>query len=89
MKSKYSGLVLDGLYKFNDGLSRSGRYCFKNIYNGKEVMLTVRQMKDVISGKTTVSKIVSRRISVRTNWLSNYTVKSFNMQKRKYARGGN
>lgn len=88
MKSKYSGLVLDGRYKFADKMTRSGRYTFKNIYNGKTVELTTRQIADVVSGKTNLSKIMSRRIGAKTKWVSNYTVKTFNAQKRKYAQGG-
>lgn len=62
VKSKYEGLILNGMWKYN-GYNAKSRTCvdFKNIYNGNIVTLSVRQINDVVSGKSTIGKIISRR----------------------------
>ena len=58
--SKYDGVILDGRWKYDH--TKKCRCVFKNIYNGEETLLSYKQVNDVRSGKTSVSRIISRRI---------------------------
>ena len=85
------GTILDGVWEFvgyiNDG---STMYEFKNIYNGKTIKLSNRQVKQVMDGKDSISHIISRRL--RNNprqknspvWWSNSVKKSFGKQVHKF-----
>lgn len=88
MKSRYDGVVLDGRWKYSRTLK--SKYIFVNIFNGNEISLSKPTVDKILSGKTTVSKTMTKRIAKdnRTDWISNNTVKTFNAIKRYHAKKG-
>ena len=52
---------LEGRWQFIK-CDKSGSYLYKNIYNNNELKLSHKQVKDVLDGKTTLGKIMCRRM---------------------------
>lgn len=85
MKSRYHDVILDGRWKMKEGSSAHHTLTFTNIYNGNEVKLTYAQVEDILNGRSSVSKIMCRRIGKQGCFETNKTVKFWNRTKAKYA----
>lgn len=57
---------LEGRWQFVK-IGVDGQYHYKNIYNNKELKLSYQQLKNVLNGKTTIGKIMCRRIGIKTS----------------------
>ncbi len=87
MASKYENLVFEGRWKYKKVLK--GKYVFENIYNKQEVVLSGVQIYNVINGKDTLSKIISRKLFKEkgtTVPVDNHTCTRWQNNKRKYAK---
>ena len=84
---KLNGHIFDGRWKI-DHYDKT-IIVLKNIYNDMEVRVSQQQIRDIISGKSSVSKIVTKRIPPSKNidnriWIKNGVVRSWGRQKYKY-----
>lgn len=86
MKSKYDGLILDGLWKFKSS-GKNGSYIFENIYNHTTITISQAQLENVKNGKDTIGHIMSRRIGYDSRFPRfNGVVKLFNSQKHRFVK---
>lgn len=86
-KSRYDGLMLENRWKFKKN-TKNGTLMFENIFNGNSICISKKQLESVISGKTTVGHIMTRRIKTKPHWITNNVVRDYNTQRRHYAKGG-
>lgn len=62
-RKKYLNKIYDGRWKVID--INKGKYLLENIYNLQTIILNYQQIRSLEFEKTTVSKIISRRIKNR------------------------
>lgn len=84
-ESKYKDLLLEGRWLYG-GETPTKTIEFVNIFNKNKIALSRKQIEDVLSGRTTVGKIMCRRL--KSNIFECETKRAYQRQKRKYATKG-
>ena len=89
MIEKLKDKLLDGRWEFHH--IENTLYVFKNIYNGKEISLSMKQVKNILNGKDTISHIQCRRLGKdkrdnSPNWWGNNIVRNFAKQLHKHSK---
>lgn len=84
-KGKYADKLLDGRWKVI-GMPSGGTYELENIYNHTTILVTNRQLANIVNGEITVSQIISKRIGgIGRIPIDNHIVNTYHAQKKKYA----
>ena len=87
MLAELENTILDGRWKIDH--KEKDIYVFVNIYNGSKVKLSFKQVKRVLSGEESISRIQCRRMGKdkrgnSPNWWKNNIVSCFARQKQMY-----
>lgn len=65
-KSKYQGMLVDGVWKvvkiYTKTADRRPIYTVENIYNNKRIDICYSTFKNILEGKTSVSRVIFKRI---------------------------
>ena len=63
MNSKYVGKILEGRWEVKEKERNAEYYILENIFNQNQVRICKTVLLKIINGKTTVSRVISFRIS--------------------------
>lgn len=65
-KSKYQDMLVDGVWKvvkiYTKTADRRPIYTVENIYNNKRIDICYSTFKNILTGKTSVSRVICKRI---------------------------
>ena len=65
-RSKYQDMLVDGVWKvvkiYTKTADRRPIYTVENIYNNKQIDICYSTFKNILEGKTSVSRVICKRI---------------------------
>lgn len=88
----YIGKILDGRWEIKKSIPNKSLYSLENIYNHRIIELSSKQVKDIVNGRSTVGKVITKRLH-KNNYdnrlkycVSNYVVITYARSTSKYAK---